>query len=179
MNAASEQLTLLEAEEDALLLSREEAAKLYPATTVEKLAWKRDCILALLGDGHDVRYVATQAHASERIVKTLGAKYFQTVIANSQQMVKVLRGLAMKAAFLAGQKMEGARLGELSVFLGIAMQRAQEQELAGAALGDLADVIDVEAEESPALKSAREFVAALDQKKAGQASSPANGDGKL
>jgi hypothetical protein len=159
MNEPGQQLALIEPEEDALLLSHEDAAKRYTARTAEKLEIRRDCILALIAAGYPMDFVARTAHCTARIARLLGAKYAQAVAANTQQMVKVLRSAAMRAAFLAGQKMEDAKLGELSVFMGIALQRSQELELAGNAIGELAEgAIDVESE-SPALQKAREFLA--------------------
>lgn len=143
------QLDLLTGDsEDALLFSREEAAKRFTATTAEKLEIRRDCILALIGTGMPPDMIAKHAHCGEQTVKLLGAKYAQTVAANTLQMVQVLRSLAMKAAYLAGTKMDDAKVSELSVFMGIALQRSQEMEMAGGALAHEEDTtIDLKEED--------------------------------
>lgn len=148
--APGEQLSLLNGEsDDALLFSREEATKRYTASTAEKLEIRRDCILALLGTGMPADLIAKHAHCSDRIVRLLGAKYAQVVAANTLDMVKVLRSLAMKAAFMAGQKLEEAKVGELGVLMGIALQRGQEMEMAGGALAHQEDVTIELKEEDP------------------------------
>ena len=133
-------------------------AKRYTARTAEKLEIRRDCILALLGAGYPKDYVARVARCSQRIVTLLGAKYAQAVAASTQEMVRVLRSGAMKAAFLAGQKLEDAKLGELSVFMGIALQRSQELEMAGAGALNNEGALDVVVE-NPALINARKWLA--------------------
>lgn len=154
------QLSLIEAESDeALLLSREDAAKRYTARSAEKLEWRRDCILALTGCGLPVDYVASVAHCSARIVRLLGAKYAQAAAQSTQQMSRVLAGLAMKAAFHLDQKLPDAKPNELAVTLGIALQRKQEMDAGGAGAYDPnAEAIDV-TEENPALLSARKRLA--------------------
>lgn len=153
-----EQLDLISGESDeALMLPNDEATKRFTATTVEKLEVKRNGIVALFGCGMPVNFIATTMHCNERIVKLLGAKYSGLAAQSSKEMGKVLGGLAMKAAFHIDQKMGDARVGELGVVMGIALQRKQEMELAGSAAEDTAGAIDLE-QESPALASAREFL---------------------
>lgn len=143
-----QQLALIEAEsDDALLLPREEAAKRYTASGAEKIAHRRDCILAMIGWGMPADQIAKHAHCNHRIVKALGAKYSQRVADSTSDMVKFLRTLALKAAFLAGQKLEDAKVGELSVFMGVALQRSQEMEMASAGATDVNESIDVEADD--------------------------------
>src|SRR4029077_4340611 len=109
---------------------------------------KRDYILDLIAMGLPVERIAEKTHSSTRIVNLLGAKYSQQVAANTSDIVKVLRAGAMKAAFYANEKMPGAKLGELGVFMGISLQRASEMELIAAGTADLKDgAIDVEADD--------------------------------
>ena len=157
-NFNDEQLPLINGESDeALLLPHEEAAKRYTGKTVEKLERIRNGIVMALGCGLPVYFIAQEMHCSERIVKLLGAKYSGLAAASSKEMGKVLGGLAMKAAFHIDQKMGDARVGELGVVMGIALQRKQEMELAGSAAEDPQGAIEMETE-SPALASARKFL---------------------
>ena len=157
-NFNDEQLPLINGESDeALLLPHEEAAKRYTGKTVEKLERIRNGIVMALGCGLPVYFIAQEMHCSERIVKLLGAKYSGLAAASSKEMGKVLGGLAMKAAFHIDQKMGDARVGELGVVMGIALQRKQEMELAGSAAEDPQGAIEAE-EVSPALESARKFL---------------------
>lgn len=142
----SDQLPLIEAESDeALMLPREAMQKRYTATTVERIEIKRDYILEMFAWGYETATIAQKAHCSTRIVNLLGAKYSQQVAANMGDVVKVLRAKAMKAAFYAEAAMPNAKLGELGVFMGIALQRAQEAELASAGAGQpLEDAIEMQ-----------------------------------
>lgn len=156
---ASQQLDLIEAESDeALLLPREEASKRYTARVAEKQEIRRDCILALLGCGLPLNYVATVAHCSRRVVKLLGAKYATAAARSTNEMCKVLGSLAMKAAFHIDQKMGDAKAGELGVIMGISLQRKQEMEAMSAGAFDPNDVIEIQ-ETNPALVSARKRIA--------------------
>jgi hypothetical protein len=163
------QLALIDGESDeALLLNGDEFQKRFTGTTAEKLEVKRNGIVALFGCGLPVNFIAQTMHCSERIVKLLGAKYSGLAANSSKEMGKVLGGLAMKAAFHIDQKMGDARVGELGVVMGIALQRKQEMELAGMMSPENEDVVDLE-EESPALKSARKFFEDRARLKSGEA----------
>lgn len=158
MNDPEKQLDLIEPDDDALLLTREEAAKLYTARSAEKLEKWRDCILGLLGAGYPIESVAAKAHCSKRIVSLLGGKYAQTVASNNQEIVKVVRGLCMKAAFLINDKMADAKISDLIALMSYGLQRSMELELAGSTIGELAEkTIDIETD-NPALRSARQFL---------------------
>lgn len=151
------QLSLIEAESDeALLIPRHEMEKRYTARTVAKVELKRNYILDLLAFGLPIETIAEKTHASTRIVQRLGALYSQQVAADAMKFAQVLKAKAAKFLFLAEQKAEGAKFGELMVGVGIAMQRAQEAELgASSLLPDTA--IDV-GEESEGLRAARKFL---------------------
>jgi len=155
---ANEQLALIDGESDeAMMLPRDEAVKRYTARTAEKLEIRRDCILALIGCGLPVDFIAEKAHCSSRIVKLLGAKYATAVAQNTRKMCDVLGALAMKAAFHLDGKLADARPGELGVIMGISLQRKQEMELGLTPLDDGEKAIELE-QESPALASARKFL---------------------
>jgi hypothetical protein len=158
MSEVNEQMALIDGESDeALMLPQDEVAKRFTGTTVARLEEKRNGIVALFGCGLPVNYIAQVMHCSEKIVKLLGAKYSGLAARSSQEMGKVLGGLAMKAAFHIDQKMGDARVGELGVVMGIALQRKQEMELAGSAQDDPSGAIEMETE-SPELASARKFL---------------------
>lgn len=157
------QIELIEAGSDeALLLDYEDARKRYTARSAEKLAWRRDCILALLGCGLPVDVVAEKAHVSNRIVSLLGSKYAQLVAANSKTFAQTLKGAAAEALFHCKQKMKDAKYGELAVSVGIFAQRGQEAELAGAAHDP--GSIEVESE-SPAVVEARRIAQEIESRK--------------
>lgn len=155
----NDQLTLIEAESDeALLLPMAELSKRFTGTTANKIEMKRNYICDLLAFGFPVDSIAVKTGSSTRIVKAIGAICAEQVSHNISDVVKILRQKALKATFYADQKMPEAKLGELSVFIGVALQRAQEAEAAAAGgLGPEDGAIDIETE-NPAVKSVREFL---------------------
>lgn len=142
----SDQLPLIAEESDeALLLPREQMAKRFTASTVLKLELKRNYICDLLAFGFPVESIAEKTQSSTRIVKIIGAKCTEQVSRNIKDVVAVLRAKAMRATFYAEQRLPDAKLSELSVFIGVLLQRAQEAEAGGlGALQPEETAIDVE-----------------------------------
>lgn len=151
---------ILESSDEALFLDAAETRKRYTATTVEKLELKRNYILDLIACGLPADLIAEKTKASTRTVRLLGAKYAQQVAASIPQFTAALRGKAARWMQLADTKAEDAKFGELMVGTGIALQRAQELELAGAAAGDINDPAHELAAEDPQLVAARKFLEA-------------------
>ena len=158
----SDQLPLISAEsDDALFLNPDQLReqKRYTATTVEKIELKRNYILDLVACGLPAEIVAKKTKSSSRTVKLLAAKYAQVIANNIPEFARALRSKAARWTVLADGKAEDAKFSELMVGVGIAVQRAQEMELAGQSAGDLeAHPIALE-DDNPRLIAARKFLA--------------------
>lgn len=154
----SDQLTLLEGESDeALLIPHATATKRYTAATADKLEHRRKHILDLLTFNLPVSFIAERTGCSHRIVTLLGAKYAQEISSNAPTFASVLKAKAAKFLFLAEQKAEGARFGELMVGVGIATQRAEEMEARAAGTLDPASSTDVDVVDEK-LEAARKWL---------------------
>lgn len=161
----NKQLTLIQAESDDALfldtadLEAAKASKRYTAATVEKIELKRNYILDLIATGMPADTISLRVGCSTRTVNLLAAKYAQMIAQNIPQFAGYLRSLAAKAAYYASTKLEGAKLGELAILIGVTSQRAGEMELAAAGVSE-ESIVNAE-EVSSALASARDFVKRL------------------
>jgi hypothetical protein len=142
-----EQMPLIEAESDeALLLPREELRKRYTAGQAEKVEWRRDCIVAMLGGGvFTIEQICAAAHANERVVKQIAQMHAAKIAQDLQRCGERFISDAAMTFELAKDKREKAPYRDLMVGGGILATNGLAMKMAGAASGaDANPAIEVE-----------------------------------
>ena len=120
-------------EEEALSFSGAELRKRYTAEQVEKVEWKREAILMLLGAGWPVSRIETKLHVNHRTVLALARRSGEQVAGFSQEFADHLVTLAAGWFGLAAAKAPDAPFQHLVLGAGIAMTHARELKAMGLA----------------------------------------------
>ena len=161
MNAIGEQIPLIEAESDvALLLPSPELQKRYTGAQAEKIEWRRDCIIGMLGAGvFTIERICEMAHANCRVVKQLAQMHAAKISQDLQRCGERFISDAAMTFEMAKEKREQAPYRDLMVGGGILATNGLAIKMAGAASGsDAATVIDVDTVNSKA-DAARKWLA--------------------
>jgi len=118
-------------EEDALFFAPLELRKRYTAEQVEKIEWKKEAILMLLGAGWPVSRIQERLHVNFRTVQALAKRSAEQVAGFNQEFADHLVTLASGWFGLAAVKAPDAPFQHLVLGAGIVMTHARELKVMG------------------------------------------------
>jgi hypothetical protein len=122
-------------DDDNMLLSTEELrVRFHTGTTAEKLEWKRNAILMLLGAGFPVRTIEVELHASHHVVVELAKRSAEKVSHFNKEFASILLSTGARWVGLARTKENEASFKDVMIGAGIVMQHARELQAMGTGL---------------------------------------------
>jgi hypothetical protein len=115
-----------EQDDEAMLLPQPEIAKRYSGKIADKLEFKRNAILMLLGAGYPVDTISVQLHANKRTVTELAKRCAEKVARFNKEFADILLSTGSRWVGLARTKEDGASFRDLTIGAGIVMQHARD-----------------------------------------------------
>ena len=134
-----------------MLLSASERTKRYSGKIAEKLQWKCNAILMLLGAGYPVDTISVQLQANKRTVTELAKRSAEKVARFNKEFADILLATGSRWVGLARTKEDGASFRDLTIGAGIVMQHARDL----LAMGEMGEKENVKEIEDHALAAAR------------------------
>lgn len=145
--------------EEALLLPPDEIKKKYTGANGEKMVWRQEAALYMLGRQCPAADIARVLHMNLRVIAALAAQHGRKLAGFTEAFAQELASSAAADFALAETKRDQASYKDLNIGAGIKMTHAMGLKLAGVG-STMDDVIELEAENEK-LTQAREFLKQL------------------